>query len=94
MVFHGTKSESISSILSSQFRKAGTHFFGIGTYFTDLLDYAWFYAAEIDDNKFENVGKIPRVNESFSFIASEIYYDTTKFEPVYDTEKEDVPVPK
>ena len=36
IVFHGTKSEFISSILGSEFRHAGTHFFGIGTYFTDL----------------------------------------------------------
>ena len=94
IVFHGTKSEFISSILGSEFRHAGTHFFGIGTYFTDLLDYAWFYAAETDGFKFQNVGRIPQVKESFSFIASEIYYDSTKFEQVYDSSKENDKVPK
>ena len=96
IVFHGTKSEFISSILGSEFRHAGTHFFGIGTYFTDLLDYAWFYAAETDNDfeKFKNVGRIPQVKESFSFIASEIYYDSSKFEQVYDRSKENDSVPK
>ena len=60
------------------------------------MDYAWFYAAEIDEDgdKFENVGKIPKVKDSFSFIASEIYYDNSKFEQVYDEEKKDQVVPQ
>ena len=50
-VFHGTKSSSISRILAGNFLHANTHFFGVGAYFTDLLDYSWFYAAETDDEK-------------------------------------------
>ena len=92
--FHGTKSEFISSILASEFRHANVHIFGIGTYFTDLLDYVWYYAAETDGNNRENFYRIPRVKDSFSFVASEIYYDSTKFEQVYDTTKNDVKVPK
>ena len=49
IAFHGTKSEFISNILASEFRHASNHFFGIGTYFTDLLDYAWFYAPKLMD---------------------------------------------
>ena len=96
IVFHGTKSLYISSILASQFKLAGTHCFGNGVYFTDLLDYVWFYAAEIeeDGNKFDNIGIIPNVKDSFSFIASEIYYDNSKFEQVYDEEKENEDVPE
>ena len=95
IVFHGTKSLYISSILASQFRLAGNHCFGDGVYFTDLLDYAWFYASETEDDayKFENIGIIPNVKESFSFIASEIYYDNSKFDQVYDEEKENEVVP-
>ena len=68
-VFHGTKSKCISSILSNNFNHAGTHLYGIGVYFTDLLDYAWYYAAEVEDDfgKFKNVGKIPEIKQSFSF---------------------------
>ena len=73
-VFHGTKSSSISRILAGNFLHASVHFFGIGAYFTDLLDYSWFYAAETDNEfeKFKNVSRIPKINESFSLVASEI----------------------
>ena len=96
IVFHGTRSWAISRILATNFRHASTHFFGKGSYFTDLLDYAWFYAAETDDEnkKFKNVSRIPKLKESFSFIASEIYYDNSKFDQVYDMAKEDQNVPK
>ena len=82
--------------MASQFKLAGTHCFGNGVYFTDLLDYVWFYAAEIeeDGNKFDNIGIIPNIKDSFSFIASEIYYDNSKFEQVYDEEKENEDVPE
>ena len=82
IVFHGTKSEFISSILASEFRLANVHIFGIGTYFSDLLDYIWYYAAENDGNNRDNFYKIPKVKDSFSFVASEIYYDSTMFEQV------------
>ena len=32
--------------------------------------------------------------QSFSFIASELYYDNSKFDQVFDKEKENKPVPK
>ena len=92
IVFHGTKSEFISSILASEFRHANVHIFGIGAYFSDLLDYVWYYAAENDGNNRDNFYKIPKVKDSFSFVASEIYYDSTMFEQVYDTIKRDVKV--
>ena len=95
-VFHGTRSWCISRILSGNFCHANVHFFGIGAYFTDLLDYAWFYAAETDGQKgkFKNVSRIPQLKESFSLIASEIYFDKSKFEQVYDMAKENQTVPK
>ena len=96
IVFHGTKSKNISSILASEFRHAGTHIFGIGIYFTDLLDYVWYYAAEVenDDYRRKNFCKIPKLKESFSFVVSEIYYDSTQFDQVYDYNKENKKVPK
>ena len=90
-LFHGTSSWAISRILSDNFKHANTHFFGIGTYFTDLLDYSWFYAFDSptsnDFGKFRNVGKIPKINDSFSIIVSEIFFDQTKFEQVYNMDK-------
>ena len=93
-VFHGTKSWCISRILASNFIDAKCHYFGVGAYFTDLLDYSWFYAAESNTFKFKNVGRIPQLKESFSIIASEIYYDNSKFDRVYDKSKRDQTIPK
>ena len=94
IVFHGTKSWAISRILAGHFRHANIHAFGIGVYFTDLLDYAWYYASENEIDYRENFGSIPKVNDSFSFISSEIYYDKTKFDQIYDTDKTNEKVPK
>ena len=95
IVFHGTKSWAISRILAGKFRQANVHIFGKGVYFTDLLDYAWYYAADSEsDDCRANFFKIPKVTESFSFIASEIYYDKLKFEQVYNCSKSEDTVPK
>ena len=97
-LFHGTSSWAISRILSDNFKNANTHFFGIGTYFTDLLDYSWFYAFESqksnDFGKFGNVGKIPKVGDSFSIVISEIFFDQSKFEQVYNMDKRNEEVQK
>ena len=37
---------------------------------------------------------IPSIGQSFTFVASEIYYDRFKFERVYDSRKEDEEVEK
>ena len=86
ILFHGTKEVCAIGILSTQFRDSTTHIIGKGVYFTDLLDYAWNYA--------KGYRNIPRVGESFSFVASEIYYDRTLIDTVYDYQKINEPVPK
>ena len=91
LLFHGTNIDAVTGILSSQFRKAKCHIFGDGVYFTDILDYALFYAGE---RYRKNVDKIPKIGEQFSCVASEIYYDSTKVEKVYDGRKRDIPVEK
>ena len=93
ILYHGTKSKAISSILAGHFRHANVHIFGKGVYFTDLLDYAWYYGSESEDYR-ENFYSIPKIRDSFSFIASEVYYDNSKFEQVYDNDKSDEEVPK
>ena len=67
------------------------HIFGEGVYFTDMLDYAWYYAGEERRKNFNN---IPKIDESFSVVVSEVYYDKTKLEKVYNTKSEDKPVVK
>ena len=94
ILFHGTKSKAISNILAGHFRHANVHIFGKGVYFTDLIDYAWYYGSESDTDNRANFYTIPRIKDSFSFIASEVYYDRTKFEQVYDNNTIDDEVPK
>ena len=87
ILFHGTKTEATISILSTKFNQSTAHVIGKGVYFTDLLDYAWNYSRN-------NPLYIPRVGQSFSFVASEVYYDNSKYEFVYDYSTQNDPVQK
>ena len=91
ILFHGTNVEAGISIVSSQFFDARTHLFGKGVYFTDSLDYVYYYAGEIH---YGNIGQIPEIGSPYSFVASEIYYDNTKLEYVYDKTKKELNVTK
>lgn len=42
-----------------------------GVYFTDMLDYYWFYGGEKDNRS--NGNKIPGINQTFTCIACSIY---------------------
>ena len=95
ILFHGTNSHCISLILASHFKDSNCHIFGPGIYFSDLLDYTWYYAD--DSGKIgsrNNFNNIPKIGESFSFIVSNVYYNRDNFEQVYDCEKENIEVPK
>ena len=50
---------------------------------TDMLDYAGFYAYETG-GKFDNHHRIRKTNEIFSIVASEVFYDNSKFENCYN----------
>ena len=51
--------DSITNILKKQFYNANVHIFGIGVYFTDMIDYSWYYASENRENNRENFNRIP-----------------------------------
>ena len=90
LLFHGTTPDKIVKILSDNFNCISEiHIIGQGSYFTDNLDYVWFYSGNSYRNR---CYYIPKVNDSFLFIGSEIYYDKTKREMVYDTSKKDLTV--
>ena len=89
ILFHGTNVDAVTGILSSQFRDARIHILGIGSYFTDSLDYAGYYAKETKE-----YSRIPKVGESFSVVGSEIYYDQYKLDKVYDCYKKNIGVEK
>ena len=94
ILFHGTNLDSISKILSSNFHDSRTHIFGPGIYFSDLLDYTWYYADDSKKSSRRNFNKIPEISNTFSFIVVNIYYDKDKFEQIYDCSKSDIPVPE
>ena len=81
ILFHGINIRGIIGILSTHFRDSRFGKIGKGTYFTDMIDYIIPYSRE---NQEESFLKIPKVGECFSFVASEIYYDKTKFEQIYE----------
>ena len=92
-LFHGTRNEIVMKILKEGFIYAKRHFFGIGVYFTDMLDYVYFYCGgkSLKDKR-ENWGKISPVNNTFSLVGTLIYYDNKKKKEIYDDsyyEKED-----
>ena len=84
ILFHGTNVEPISCILTGLYRKSlgccNTKN-GKGVYFTDSLDYSWYYGGESNRS---NYSKIPKINETFTVIMNSIYYDKNGFEIVKD----------
>lgn len=70
-LFHGTKIDSSSLILPSNFRVGKDCWYGLGIYFTDQIDYARYYWNGWDTIN-SCINKIPKIDESFSLIASEV----------------------
>ena len=79
ILFHATKISFSSKILTTNFKLSKDNYFGLGVYFADQLDYVKFYY-----NFEETFPYITKLNESFSIVVSEVYYDQTKFKHVYD----------
>ena len=83
ILYHGTQIDVISKIMTDDFKYTKKAFYGMGIYFSDMLDYVGFYAGGTNfRNRRANFGKILPVNTNFSLIASEIYYDSKKFKKI------------
>ena len=84
ILFHGTQIHPISLILTGLFRKSETSGYqhGKGVYFTDSLDYCWFYGGSVNNRA--NMNKIPGIGEIFTAITSMVYYDKEGFLQVKD----------
>ena len=84
ILYHGTSIEPISCILTGYFRKSIEKCYqhGKGVYFTDTLDYCWFYGGA-ESNR-SNKNKIPDIGDTFTLIANSIYYDKKGFRRVID----------
>ena len=84
-LFHGTRIDPISKIITGGFLYTKKAFYGMGIYFTDMLDYAAFYAGGTDDkSRRDNFGIIPPVNSTFTCVSAEIYYNKAKKKDIYD----------
>ena len=85
LLFHGTGEEPVASIMTGVFKKSIKKCFqhGKGVYFSDMIDYCWFYGNK-DDNR-ANYNKIPKKDETFTLIACSTYYDKKKWKHVYDS---------
>jgi hypothetical protein len=90
ILYHGTQIEimqgekiilPISSILISHFNESRCIKHGKGIYFTDVLDYCWFYGGK---NNRCNRNIIPKIDDIFTFIACSTYYDKNGYKSVKD----------
>jgi hypothetical protein len=85
ILYHGTSVEPISSILTGLYRKSLENYKAIngkGVYFTDLLDYGWYYGGKGGNR--ENFSGIPKIDDSFTVIINSIYYDRNGFKQVHN----------
>ena len=88
ILYHGTNVEPISLILTGFYKKSsgpGKGINGKGVYFTDSLDYGWFYGGK-ESNR-ANFKGIPKINDTFTVILNYVYYDRNGFQQVYDSKR-------
>ena len=84
-LFHGTQIDPISKIITNGFLYTRKAFYGMGIYFSDMLDYVSFYAGGKDYNsRRANFGSVLPVNSIFSCVSAEVYYSQSKKRDVYD----------
>ena len=83
-LFHGTQIGPIAKIITTGFLYAKKAFYGMGVYFSDMLDYVSFYCGgKTLEERRENFGKTIPVNDTFSCVATEIFYNNDRKKDVY-----------
>ena len=83
ILYHGTSVVPISKILTRLYEQSLDIYKAIngkGVYFTDLLDYGWYYGGK-DGNR-ANFSGIPKIGDTFTVIINSIYYDRNGFKQV------------
>ena len=85
ILYHGSQIDPISKILTTEFKYSKRPFYGMGIYFSNIIDYIAFYTGgNTFENRRDNFGKVIPVNSTFSFIGCEIFYDKKKFKQIKD----------
>ena len=85
ILYHGTSIEPTSLILTGLYRKSMERkkaINGKGVYFTDSLDYGWYYGGEGGNRA--NFHSIPKIDDTFTVIINSVYYDKNGFQQVKD----------
>ena len=84
-LLHGTQIDPISKIITTDFKDTRKAFYGMGIYFSDMIDYIAFYS------EYEEIGgcrtnwaKITPVNKTISCVGTEIFYNKDKKKFIYD----------
>lgn len=84
-LFHGTVIDPISKIITNGFLYPRRTLYGMGITFSDMLDYTMFYSGGKDFySRRDYFGKVLPVNETFSCVCSEVYYDKNKIKIIFD----------
>ena len=84
-LFHGTQIDPISKIITGGFLYTRKPFYGMGIYFSDMLDYVSFYSGGNDFySRRDNFGKILPVNSTFSCVSAEVFYCKGLKKEIYD----------
>jgi len=84
-LLHGTQIDPISKILTDEFKYTKKAFYGMGVYFTDMIDYVSFYCGgDSYSNRRDLWNKVIPVGNAISCIASEIFYDKDKKQKIYN----------
>ena len=83
-LLHSTQIDPICKILTDEFKYTRKAFYGMGIYFTDMIDYASFYSGgDSLANRRDLWNRIIPVGENFSCIASEVFYDKDEKLKIY-----------
>ena len=84
-LFHGTQIDPISKIITNGFLYTRKPFYGMGIYFSDMLDYVSFYSGGNDFySRRDFFGKTLPVNTTFSCVSAEVFYDKNAKKEIYD----------
>ena len=84
-LFHGSQIDPIAKIITNGFLYTRKPFYGMGIYFSDMLDYVSFYCGgSTYKERRDYFGKILPVGKTFSCVGTEVYYDKDKKKNIYD----------
>ena len=81
-LLHGTQVDPISKIITTDFLYTKKAFYGMGIYFSDMIDYISFYSEYVDGDR-TNWAKITPVGKTISCVGAEIFYDKDKKKYIY-----------